>query len=245
MVAHDNTTCVLWRADASNCTVSQVGTTRECARLSAVTCAFDGTSATLSAAVDRQCDTLPYEHCQPGASSCCGGHACSLLPHGSWICQPTSKPPALTVVNAVQADDLYNVTTGTPGSCSCETPKCNDLPSFGHRIKAGTNRTFNADNCAYFSIGGGVAETATGNVCATWRADATSCTTSPSSVTGECSRVSSVACAFDGHLATITAVVDRTCDTLPHYPCTPGTSTCCGAGNTCTLVPGSNYHMCQ
>ena len=111
--------------------------------------------------------------------------------------------------------DLFNFSTGTPGSCSCESPACNDSPSAGHRLMSGESRTFHSDNCAYYSLGGGV-ESKDGNPCVTWRVDPSSCSAAPGGSTGECSRVSAAACAFNGTVATITATIDRQCDTLPY-----------------------------
>jgi len=247
VLATDGTQCILYRADAANCTVSRVGTNRACARLSSPKCQHDGHSATLTAAIDRVCDTLPYEHCDPGSSHCCGpGNVCALAKPSTttYICQPTAGPAPITVVNDVDDGGLFNVTTGTPGSCSCEKPKCNDSPIAGHVLRKGEQRSFQSDNCAYYSLGGGIVSQ-DGNPCATWRADPGSCTVSPGGVTGECSRVSRASCLFNGTSATITATIDTKCDALPYAGCTPSKTTCCGE-NVCSLAPGSKtYHMCQ
>jgi hypothetical protein len=70
-------------------------------------------------------------------------------------------------------------------------------------------------------------------------------------VTGDCSRLSNVACAFAGTstssfiVVNVTANVDRDCDSLPYATCDPAASSCCGA-NTCQLAPPSTtYYMCQ
>ena len=247
MVAKDGTHCVLWRADPNNCTTSAVGTTRECARVSGAKCTFDGKVATLMATIDRKCDVLPYSHCDPSSSTCCGGHKCAVLPNSSstYICQPTGEPPALTVINSIAGDDLFNVTTGTPGSCSCETPKCNWDGSTGNRLKKGAEQTFNANGCAYFGVGGGIVAQ-DGNPCAVWRADASSCTVSPNGVpTDDCARVSGATCSFDGRNATLRATIDRAC-TLPYRACDPASTACCGAATTCALAQGSSpYYECQ
>lgn len=248
VVAKDGSHCLLWRADTSNCTVSRVGTNRECARLSGAACAFDGAHATLTAAIDRTCDTLPYAHCDPSTSSCCGpGNVCALAKPSTstYICQPTGGPSPITVHNAISGGGKFNVTTGTPGSCSCENPKCNDSPSAGHVLGDGGVRSFSSDNCAYYSLGGGIVS-ADGNPCATWRADPGSCSFAPGGLTGECSRVSGASCLFNGTSVTLTANVDTKCDTLPYAGCDPSNSTCCGANNICELAAGSKtYYMCQ
>ena len=248
--AKDGSHCLLWRADASSCTVSRVGTNRACARLSGALCQFDGAKATLTAAIDRTCDTLPYDHCDPTTSSCCGpGNVCALAKPSTttYICQPTGGPAPITVVNGVEGGELFNVTTGTPGSCSCELPKCNDSPADGHILATGEARAFRSDGCAYYSLGGGVVSR-DGNPCATWRVDPGSCTVAPGGVTGECSRVSAVACRFNGTRATLSATIDTQCDALPYAGCGPSTTpprTCCGA-NVCALAKGSTtYFECQ
>ena len=247
--AHDGTVCLIWRADASNCSWSYSGGgMRICSRLSAAACKLNGTTATLSASIDRTCSTLPYQTCDPSAPSCCGAaNECALAKPSTstYICQPKAGPAPLTVINQIDGDDLFNLTTGTPGSCSCEKPKCNRSPTAGTRLFHKGARTYSSDNCAYFSIGGGL-ESHDGNPCMTWHADPTSCTVTPGGETGECSRINGAKCAYDGRVATLSASVDRKCDTLPYVGCTPGKSVCCGAANTCTLAKGSKtYHMCQ
>ena len=248
LVAHDGTQCLLWRADSSNCTMSfNGGGMRQCSRVLGAKCEFDGLSATLIAQVDRKCKTLPYEHCDPAAPACCGAaNQCALAKPSTttYICQPRGGPPPITVTNAVEADDLFNMSTGTPGSCSCERPKCNVNPSTGTRLAQNSTRTFTADNCAYFSVGGGL-ESQDGNPCFTFSVDPTSCTITPGGATGECSRVSGARCTFDGTNATILATVDRRCNVLPYRGCQPGQSVCCGS-NVCALAkPSKTYHMCQ
>lgn len=64
-----------------------------------------------------------------------------------------SLPPPLSVTNLIDGDDVFNVTTGTPGSCSCETPACNLDPATGYRLFLGDSRSFTSDNCEYYNIG--------------------------------------------------------------------------------------------
>ena len=65
-------------------------------------------------------------------------------------------PPPLTVVNGIDADDLYNITTGDPGTCQCESPKCG-APGAGTRIMHGESKKFGpAGGCYYFALGGGI-----------------------------------------------------------------------------------------
>ena len=163
-----------------------------------------------------------------------------------------ANPPSITVTNSIDGDDVFNVTTGTPGSCSCETPSCNIDGSTGTRLFLGDSMKFKSDNCAYYNIGGGLADS-TGNPCAMWRADNAACTVSPGGVVGDCSRLSVLSCALavssdveGGTTVTLTAEIDRDCDVLPYATCTPGTSTCCGDENECALAePSTTYYMCQ
>ena len=37
-------------------------------------------------------------------------------------------PVTLSGYSAIDGDDLFNVTVGAPGSCSCESPRCQDGP---------------------------------------------------------------------------------------------------------------------
>ena len=155
-------------------------------------------------------------------------------------------PPALRVENAIDGDALFNVSMGTPGSCSCESPACNVNPATGTRLMMGDVKQYAPDGCEYYSIGGGIAVSATGNPCAIFRADNAGCTFNPASPTGECSRVANISCDFSGTSITLHAAIDMTCDTLPYGGCDPASSKCCGADNVCALAPPSTtYHMCQ
>ena len=154
-------------------------------------------------------------------------------------------PPPLTVVNAIDGDDLFNVTMGTPGSCSCEQPSCNLSPATGTRLMTGDAATYAPNGCEYYSIGGGISS-ATGNPCGIFRADNAGCTFNPGSPTGECARVANTSCTAEGTTLTLRAIIDRTCDVLPYAGCDPNTSRCCGAENVCALAPPSTtYYMCQ
>jgi len=159
-----------------------------------------------------------------------------------------SLPQPMTVTNFIDGDDIFNVTTGTPGSCSCETPACNLNPSTGFRLFQGDSRSFTSDNCEYYNIGGGVASQ-DGNPCASWRADDTGCTVTSGGVTGDCSRLSNFTCesgeAAGGLAMSLLAAVDRECDTLPYAGCMPGESMCCGANDCMLAEPSTTYYMCQ
>ena len=155
-------------------------------------------------------------------------------------------PPNLAVLNAVDNDVRFLMTTGTPGSCSCEKPLCNLDPRTGTPLPHGETRRFQSNNCAYFSIGGGLAD-ATGNPCAIWRADSNgACHFEPGGPTGECSRVGNLTCTISTNVATLTATIDQTCDVLPYAQCQPVSSLCCGEMNVCALAkPSKTYYMCQ
>ena len=98
-------------------------------------------------------------------------------------------PPPLTVVNGIDADDLYNITTGDPGTCQCESPKCG-APGAGTRIMHGESKKFGpAGGCYYFALGGGIKASGDGMICRTWRADRKGCNLDPGSTDGNCSRI--------------------------------------------------------
>ena len=74
-------------------------------------------------------------------------------------------PPPLTVVNGIDGDDLYNITTGDPGTCQCESPKCG-APGAGTRIMHGDSKKFGpAGGCYYFALGGGIKASGDGARC--------------------------------------------------------------------------------
>ena len=151
--------------------------------------------------------------------------------------------PAIKLTDAIDGDDLFRVTLGTPGSCSCEAPTCG-----GAQMFHGDSRAFHGGSgCTdYYNIGGGITAQQDGEICHTFRADYKSCAVYPGSVNGNCSRLVNASCVMSGTATTIVANVDRTCDTLPWRDCNNATSRCCGS-NVCALVnPGvSQERMCQ
>ena len=153
-------------------------------------------------------------------------------------------PPPLTVVNAIDADDLYNITTGDPGTCQCESPKCG-APGAGTRIMHGESKKFGpAGGCYYFALGGGIKASGDGMICRTWRADSKGCNIYPGSTDGNCSRILTTPCSVAGGVVTLNATIDRACTTLPYKTCTDS-DICCG-GSTCQLVaPGSPEKQCR
>ena len=107
-------------------------------------------------------------------------------------------PPPLTVVNGINADDLYNITTGDPGTCQCESPKCG-APGAGTRIMHGESKKFGpAGGCYYFALGGGIKASGDGMICRTWRADSKGCNIYPGSTDGNCSRILTTPCSVAG-----------------------------------------------
>ena len=125
-------------------------------------------------------------------------------------------PPPLTVINAIDADDLYITSTGDPGTCQCESPKCG-APGAGTRLKHGDSKKFGpAGGCYYFAIGGGIKASGDGMICRTWRADHKGCNVYPGSTDGNCSRILSVPCSVSGNSVTLNATVDRACTSLPY-----------------------------
>ena len=108
-------------------------------------------------------------------------------------------PPPLTVVNGIDADDLYNITTGDPGTCQCESPKCG-APGAGTRIMHGESKKFGpAGGCYYFALGGGIKASGDGMICRTWRADSKGCNIYPGSTDGNCSRILTTPCSVASH----------------------------------------------
>ena len=51
--------------------------------------------------------------------------SCPMTMLHTYLLVAATLPGPLTVTNLVDADDLFNFTTGTPGSCQCELPLCN------------------------------------------------------------------------------------------------------------------------
>ena len=156
-----------------------------------------------------------------------------------------APPPSISIRNGISGDDLFNVTLGAPGSCSCESPKCEQGPQ-GTLIRNGESRGYAAaSGCDYFAVGGGITSKADGEICNTWRADYKSCAVYPGSTSGSCGRLVSPACTLAGTTTTLHATIDRKCDVLQWRDCN-ATSVCCGH-NTCKLVsPGkSPERMCQ
>lgn len=155
-----------------------------------------------------------------------------------------APPPGVTITNAIDGDDLYNVTLGAPGSCSCEQPRC-ESGSRGTRLMNGGSLSYGpAGGCDYYAVGGGITSSSDGQVCNTWRADYKSCAVYPGSTSGDCARVVA-SCSRAGTTTTLHATIDRKCDTLPWKTCND-TSACCGV-NECRLVnPGvSKQKLCQ
>ena len=149
------------------------------------------------------------------------------MSHTTFLLAAAALPGPLTVTNLVDADDLFNFTTGTPGSCQCELPLCNgvfaqtgrtkesastcplssrppprlaDSPTTGHHLMNGEQRTFHSNNCAYYSIGGGIVEK-DGIQCLLWRADPSNCTVSRVGTNRQCSRMSNASCEYDVTIA--------------------------------------------
>jgi hypothetical protein len=154
-------------------------------------------------------------------------------------------PPGIHLTNGVDGDDLFNVTTGAPGSCSCESPKCEEGVG-GMVVPYGETRAYGpAGGCNYYAIGGGITSKRDGYVCNTWRADYKSCAVYPGSTAGDCGRLITPTCTMAGTATTIKAGVDRKCNTLQWKSCN-STSICCGS-NECKLInPGKSKEMlCQ
>ena len=143
---------------------------------------------------------------------------------------PAQIPPGMSIQHLINADDMYKVSLGDPGVCSCETPKCvgAQLP-FKHAVPYRPG-----PGCYYYAVGGGITAIAGGhNLCHTWRADYKSCAVFPGSTDGNCSRLTDVKCSMTGTRATITGKVDRNCTKLPYEDC--------GTGDTCAPPPLSNH----
>ena len=93
----DGSVCHTWLSDDTFCDVYPGSVEGECSRLSNATCTKTATSPityAVSALVDLQCDTLPYETCTQGKSVCCGaGNECIQYqpPIKETKCWPKSK----------------------------------------------------------------------------------------------------------------------------------------------------------
>jgi len=152
--------------------------------------------------------------------------------------------PPLTVLNGIDGDTFFNVTTGTPGTCTCELPQCKGGGATGFRLLKGQSQSFHAaPNCYYYAVGGGIVAK-DGRTCRTWRADFNSCGVYGGHTDGECSRISGETCHTSGTTTTLVATIDSKCDTIPYAPCN-STSLCCGPNMCLPAKPGSSYLMCS
>ena len=158
---------------------------------------------------------------------------------------PVAAAPPLTVTNSIDGDVFFNVTTGTPGTCTCESPACQGGGATGHRLMKGDSQSFKAaPTCQYYAVGGGIVAK-DGRTCHTWRADFNSCGVYDGHTDGECARISNATCHVIGTATTLLATVDSKCDALPYAQCQLGTSKCCGPNVCAPSKPGSSYLMCQ
>ena len=172
------------------------------------------------------------------------------------------RPPGIAITSSINADDLFSITLGNaPNTCMCQEPACDFYRTNGE-LRHGEVQDYGSNTtarCNFYSISGAITAVSGGTTCYTFRADYKSCTVYPadaflSSFTtspgaGECSRLNGASCTMRRSnelagqwydyktLTTLTASVDRTCDTLPWQPCTES-SHCCGAvdGWSCQLT---------
>uniref|UniRef100_A0A7S0Q996 Uncharacterized protein n=1 Tax=Coccolithus braarudii TaxID=221442 RepID=A0A7S0Q996_9EUKA len=151
--------------------------------------------------------------------------------------------PPLTITNGIDGDVFFNITVGTPGTCTCEAPACVSGGAIGETLLKGQSKGFHAAaNCYYYAVGGGIVAK-DGRTCRTWRADFNSCAVYGGHTDGECSRISGEDCHVSGTASTLIATIDSTCDTIPYAQCT-ASSKCCGANVCLPSKPGSSYLMC-
>jgi hypothetical protein len=107
------------------------------------------------------------------------------------------------------------VTTGTPGTCTCEQPQCKGGGATGEKLPNGASKSFSAAaTCDYYAVGGGIVAQ-DGRTCHTWRADYSTCGVYDGHTDGDCARISGATCHVSGTTTTLTAAIDTTCDTLP------------------------------
>ena len=180
-----------------------------------------------------------------------------------------AAPPAISITTTIDADDLFRVNVGAPGSCMCEKPSCE-----GERLLKDETVTYRAaERCNYYSVGGGISHLASGELCYTFKFDYKSCTVYPSDAfvssftnsehAPECSRLNHASCTMQRSMepagqwmeyhtvVSIVADIDRTCNALPWTPCDDA-SACCGAGWACRYTDpdefirgGESPRMCQ
>ena len=68
-----------------------------------------------------------------------------------------SAAPPLTITNAIDGDAVFNITVGTPGTCTCEAPACVSGGAIGETLLKGQSKGFHAAaNCDYYAVGGGI-----------------------------------------------------------------------------------------